>query len=237
MEDGGVVRERRRGGGCLGAAAALVLILAVLAAGFWLLGDTIKRQFMAPSPVTIAQSSLVGLKEQNRLSTFAARYVAVVTSKQSRLGLSAQKTMIMPGMVRYEVDLSKLQPSDVRWDAATSKLTVALPQVEIVGPEVDMDHIREYGEGGILMALTNAEESLDAANRTAAKAELVRQAREPMPMRLARDATRRAVERSFAMPLRAVGINATVEVLFPDERGGEVWDMSRPIDEVLANRK
>ncbi len=58
MEDGGVVRERRRGGGCLGAAAALVLILAVLAAGFWFLGDTIKRQFMAPSPrATIAATS------------------------------------------------------------------------------------------------------------------------------------------------------------------------------------
>src|SRR3546814_13324909 len=63
---------------------------------------------LSHDPVTIANSSLQGLQEQNRLSAFAARYVAVVTSKQSRLGLTAEKTMIMPGMVRYEVDLGKL---------------------------------------------------------------------------------------------------------------------------------
>src|SRR3546814_3258102 len=62
---------------------------------------------LSPDPVTIANSSLQGLQEQNRLSAFAARYVAVVTSTQSRLGLTAEKTMIMPGMVRYEVDLGK----------------------------------------------------------------------------------------------------------------------------------
>src|SRR3546814_3730619 len=71
---------------------------------------------LSPDPVTIANSSLQGLQEQNRLSAFAARYVAVVTSKQSRLGLTAEKTMIMPGMVRYEVDLGKLTQRDVTWD-------------------------------------------------------------------------------------------------------------------------
>jgi hypothetical protein len=234
MEDGGV---NRSSGGCLKLFGALLIVVIAIGAGFWFLGDTIKKQFMAPSPTTVAQASLESLREQNRLSTFAARYVAVVTSKQSRLGLTAQKTMIMPGMVRYEVDLSKLQQSDLSWDAANNRLSITLPPLEIVGPDVDMDQIREYGAGGILMALTNAEEALDSANRKAAKDELVRQAREAMPMRLARDATKRAVERSFAMPLRAAGINANVEVFFPDERqGNEVWDMSRNPADVLANR-
>jgi hypothetical protein len=219
----------------IGAVAALIL---VIGGGFWFLGDQIKRQFAAPSPVTVAQASLEGLREQNRLSTFAARYVAVVTSTQSRLGLSAKKTLIMPGMIRYEVDLSKLQQRNLKWDAGANKLTITLPPVEVVGPEVDINNIREYGEGGILMSLTNVEDKLDEANRKAGQAELVRQAREETPMRLARDATRRAVERSFLMPLKAVGVNATVEVLFPDEVKGpsEQWDVSRSIEDVLANR-
>jgi hypothetical protein len=226
MDDGGV---NRSSGGCLKLFGVLAVVLIAIGAGFWFLGDTIKRQFMAPSPTTVAQASLESLREQNRLSTFAARYVAVVTSKQTRLGLTAQKTMIMPGMVRYEVDLSKLQQSDLNWDAANNRLSITLPPLEIVGPDVDMD--------GILMALTNAEEALDSANRKAAKDELVRQAREAMPMRLARDATKRAVERSFEMPLKAAGVNAEVEVFFPDERqGNEVWDMSRNPADVLANR-
>ncbi|WP_294092746.1 DUF4230 domain-containing protein [Sphingomonas sp.] len=224
--------------GCMGLVGTLLALILVIGGGFWFLGDQLKRQFAAPSPVTVAQASLQGLREQNRLSTFAARYVAVVTSTQSRLGLEAKKTMIMPGNVRYEVDLSKLQQRNLSWDAANNKLTITLPPIEVVGPEVDINNIREYGAGGLLMSLTNAEDALDEANRKAAQVELVRQAREETPMRLARDATRRAVERSFSMPLRAIGVNANVEVLFPDETNApsEQWDVSRSVSDVLANR-
>ncbi|MDF7775208.1 DUF4230 domain-containing protein [Sphingomonas sp. AOB5] len=244
MEDGGVTeRERRRGsglGGCVNAVILAILILGAIAAGFWFLGDSLKKRFLEPDPVTVATSSLQGLREQNRLSTFAARYVAVVTSKQSRLGLTAQKTLIMPGSVRYEVDLSKLSDKDLSWDAGSNTLTITLPPVEVIGPDVDIDQIREYGEGGILMALTDAEAKLDAANRQAARVELVRQAREATPMRMAREATRRAVENNFALPLRAAGITANVTVRFADEgdrSNRERWDMSRRPEDVYANRQ
>ncbi|MGK6355995.1 DUF4230 domain-containing protein [Sphingomonas sp. DT-207] len=217
---------------------AVAIALAV-GAGLWIVGEVVKRQFAGPSPVTVAQASLQGLREQNRLSTFAARYVAVVTSKQSRLGLSAQKTLIMPGMVRYEVDLSKLQQRNLEWDAASNRLTVTLPPIEVVGPQVDIDNIQEYSEGGILMRLTDVEGKLDEANRKAGQQELIRQARAETPMKLAKEATRRAVERSFAMPLKAVGLDARVEVYFPDERrrtSDEVWDVSRSPEDVVANK-
>ncbi|WP_204271705.1 hypothetical protein, partial [Escherichia coli] len=69
--------------------------------------------------------------------------------------------------------------------------------------------------------------------------ELLRQAQSGPYMRMAREATRRAVERSFAMPLRATGIDAQVRVLFPDEanRSTERWDVSRRPEEVLGNRE
>lgn len=191
---------------------------------------------LAPDPETIATASLQGLREQNRLSAFAARFVAVVTSEQSRLGLSARKTMIMPGMVRYEVDLSKLEQRDVTWNEATSTLSVTLPPVEISGPEVDLAAIREYDGGGILMRLTDAESALDRANRARGQQELLAQARQPVPMRLAEDATRRAIASSFAMPLRAVGIDANVDVRFAHEgrTSAEQVDRSRSVEEVLG---
>lgn len=234
MEAGGV-----KAWGCLKYLGLLLALVIVVGGGFWFLGDTLKRQFAGPTPETVAQASLQGLREQNRLSTFAARYVAVVTSKQSRLGMTAQKTMIMPGMVRYEVDLAKLEQRNVEWDAANKRLTITLPPVEVVGPDVDIDNIREYDNGGILINVTNVGATLTDANRKTGQAELVRQAREEMPMKLARDATRRAVERSFAMPLKAAGLDASVQVLFPNERGStdkERWDVSRSVDDVLANR-
>jgi len=193
---------------------------------------------LQPDPTTIASASLQGLREQNRLSAFAARFVAVTTSRQQTLGLSAERTLIMPGTVRYEVDMGRLTQRDVIWDGATRTLSVRLPSVEVDGPQVDLGAIREYGSGGVLTTFTDARARLDEANRRAGQQELVRQAREAPMIRLARDATRRAVERSFAMPLRAAGVDATVRVRFADEPvpSGERWDVSRLIEEVLANR-
>ena len=242
MDDGGVnERGPRRGGGngCLKGVIALAILIALLLAGLWYLGDNIRARIMGGAdPVSVATSSLQGLREQNRLSTFSGSYVAVVTSKQTRLGLTAQKTMIMPGTVRYEVDLSKLSEKDLKWDPATRTLTVVLPPIEVIGPEVNLDGIREYGNGGILMTFTDAEASLDTANRKAAQEELLRQARSPMYMRLARQSTKRAIENSFLMPLRAVGVQATVNVLFLDEVGKptERWDESRRPEDVINNR-
>jgi hypothetical protein len=192
-----------------------------------------------PDPETIAAASLQSMREQSRLTPFAARYVAVVTSSQSRFGLSAQKTLIMPGMVRYEVDLGKLQQRDLRWNDAAKTLTITLPPLEISRPDIDLNELREYSEGGVLMALTNAEDRLDEANRARGQQELIRQARQPLPMRLARDAAKRAVARSFAMPLRAAGIEADVQVRFAEEGAQEpsYIDRSRRIEDVLKERK
>ena len=93
----------------------------------------------------------------------------------------AERTLILPGDVRYEVDLAKLQPQDVRWDAASKTLRVRLPDIEIAGPEVDLAASREYGEGGVLAALTDAEGALDKANQARAVAYLRKQAMAEVP--------------------------------------------------------
>lgn len=226
--------------GCIIALGVVAAMALAVVATLWAANRWIEGKLSPVDPVTVASASLEGLREQNRLSAFAARYVAVVTSKQSRLGLSAEKTLIMPGLVRYEVDLGRLQQRDVRWDAATKRLTIRLPAIELVGPQVDLSAIREYGGTGILTTLTDAEKTLDTANRRAGQDELVKQARAPVPMKLARDATRRAVERSFAMPLRAAGLDATVEAFFADEDPNAIrerWDQSRSVEEVLKDRR
>lgn len=213
-----------------------LVALGLLFAGFFVLKSYLTSKF-APDPETIVSSTLSGMREQNRLTSFIASYVAVVTSEQSRLGLTARKTLIMPGTVRYEVDLGKLEPEDLSWNESAKELTVTLPPIEIAGPQVDLNAIREYDGGGLLMRLTDAEQRLDEANRKAAQAELLRQAKAPTPMRIAREATRRAVERNFALPLRAAGLDAHVVVRFPDEgRSAEQMDRSTPLNEVLGTR-
>lgn len=208
-------------------AVPIVFILMI-----WWAVDGIRSWREGPSPETIASASLTGIREQNRLSAFAANYAAVVTSEQQRFGLSAKKTLIMQGLVRYEVDMAKLTENDVRWDASTGTLRVKIPAIETAPPQIDLKSIQEYGENGLLRAFTNVDDRLDDANRAKGQAELVRQANGPVPMKLARDAFKRAIAHNFQVPLRAAGLDAKVEAYFADELGGNVttrWDESTPL--------
>ena len=220
------------------------LVLAMIAAALLLgllLGVTTgiaDRIFGGPKPETIATASLESMRAQNRLIAFVARYVSVVSSEQQRLGglVSSERTLILPGDVRYELDLSKLQPKDVTWDASSKTLRVALPEIEIAGPDVDINAVREYGGGGVLSALTDTNQQLDQTNRARAVADLRKQAKGDVPMRLAHQAARSAVERSFAMPLAAAGFtDVKVVARFPTEGSDtpSYIDLSTPYEEAI----
>ena len=217
----------------------LAMIVVALALGL-LLGVTTgiaDRIFGGLNPKTIATSSLESMRAQNRLIAFVARYVSVTTTQESRFGLSAKRTLILPGDVRYELDLSKLQPKDVTWDGPSKTLRVQLPEIEIAGPDVDLAAAQEYGQGGILSALTNANQQLDSANRAKAVADLRKQAQGAVQMRLAHQAARAAIERSFAMPLLAAGFkDVKVVARFPTEGSNEpsYIDLSTPYNEAIA---
>jgi len=218
---------------------AIALVLGVLVGTSTGLAD---RLFGGPNPKTIASSSLESMRAQNRLIAFVARYVSVTTSETSRFGFAAKRTLILPGDVRYELDLSKLQPNDVTWDVSTKTLRVKLPEIEIAGPDVDLAAAQEYGEGGVLSALTNANQQMDSANRAKAVADLRKQAQGATQMRLAHQAARQAIERSFAMPLLAAGFkDVKVQARFPTDGTDDpsYLDLSTPYEEAIkeAERK
>jgi hypothetical protein len=216
-------------------AVVLALLLGLIVGGALDIG---KRLFGGPNPETVASSALQSMRAQNRLVPFVARYVSVVSSRQERLGglVSSERTLILPGDVRYELDLAQLEPEDVQWDKATSTLNVTLPEIEIAGPEVDLAAAREYGENGVLSVITDADQALDRNNRARAVADLRKQAGAAVPMRLAQEAGRQAVERSFALPLQAAGFdNAKVVARYVTE-GSPVTrplDRSRSYNDVL----
>jgi hypothetical protein len=220
-------------------AIAAIVVALVLGVLLGITSGVADRIFGGPDPKTIATSSLESMRAQNRLITFVARYVSVVSSEQERLGglVSTERTLVLPGNVRYEVDLSQLQPDDVTWDAGSQTLNVRIPDIEIAGPEVDLNAAREYGSGGVLATLTNAETQLDEANRARAVADLRKQAQAEVPMRLARDSARQAIERSFSMPLKAAGFDdAKVVARFASEDRSDpsYLDTSTPYNEAIA---
>jgi len=219
------------------------LVIAMVAVSLLLglllgISSGVADRLFGPNPKTIASSSLESMRAQNRLVAFVARYVSVVTSEQQRLGglVSSERTLILPGDVRYELDLSKLQSGDVIWDGSTKTLKVKLPEIEVAGPDIDINSVKEYGGGGVLSALTNANQQLDQANRARAVQDLRKQATAEVPMRLAHQAARLAVERSFAMPLQAAGFkDVKVVARFPTEGTDDpsYLDLSTPYEEAI----
>jgi hypothetical protein len=218
------------------AAVVLALLVGLALGGAGL----IDRVLGGRNPQAIATSSLESMRAQSRLVPFVARFVSVTSASQRRLGLSTERTLVLPGTVRYEVDLTRLTERDVQWDGSTNTLTVTLPDIEIAGPEVDLALAREYGTGGLLTVFTDAETRLDRANREEAVADLLGQARAQVPMRLAREAARRAIAHSFAMPLRAAGFtDARVVTRFADETGQEpsYWDISTSYEDAMEEAR
>lgn len=212
----------------------LALVLGLLL-GAW---SGIADRLFGANPETIATASLQSMRAQNRLSVFAARYVSVVSSHESKLGglLNYDRTLILPGDVRYELDMSKLQPKDVDWDKSARTLTIRLPEIEVAGPDIDIRAVKQYGSGGVLSSLTNANEQLDQANRDRAVQDLRKQATAAVPMQLARQSARAAVERNFAMPLLAAGFkDVKVVARFPTDGTTEpsYIDLSTPYDEAI----
>src|SRR5690349_7165423 len=126
-------------------AIAAIVVALVLGVMLGIGSGIVNRIFSGPDPTTIATSSLESMRAQNRLVTFVARYVSVVSSQQERLGglVSTERTLVLPGDVRYELDLSKLQPGDVTWDASSKTLKVKLPEIEVAGPDIDINSVKE----------------------------------------------------------------------------------------------
>jgi hypothetical protein len=154
--------------------------------------------------------------------------------------MEARKTLILPALVRYGIDLRRLRREHLSWDESTRTLSIALPALEISGPEIAMDEAREYSEGGMLMALTGAEAQLDEENARLARQDLMRQARADAPINAAREAAMRMVARGFALPLRASGIAASVSVRFTDASGADLAvHLDRPprVEDAVEDRR
>ncbi len=192
--------------------AGLVAGLALAIAAMFAAPGAFKR-FGRSEPTVDFTATLTAVQRQAQLTVLAARFVAVVNARQERLfGLAtATRSTLVPGTVRYTMDLSAMRPQDLRWNAETKVLTVKAPPIRLQGPEIDVSRLRAFN-GGLTTALPGAAEDLDAATRAEMQRGLLAEARAPFMLGLARQAGDQALKMAFELPLRATLPTATVVV-------------------------
>ncbi len=93
-------------------------------------------------PQMIVQASLETLKEQQVLTPFIARYIAVVPQTTTSAG--SPQLLLVPGTVRYEVDVEGVRASDLEWNATTKELEIKLPKLRVNGPDIVHDAIARW---------------------------------------------------------------------------------------------
>jgi len=166
----------------------------------------------------VVAQNVAALNQQGRVPVFSGRFVALMPGRAgTEPGEGMHPALLVPGTVRYEIDLKALRAQDVVWDEQARTLSIRLPSLLLGDPGLDATGIRQIAEGGAWIAPVDGAGVLDAAARDAARAELLKQARAGDAMNLARDAARALVERSFAAALHAEGGKADIDVHFADE--------------------
>jgi hypothetical protein len=154
--------------------------------------------------------------------------------------LKSDQVVKMPFSVDYFIDASKIGPEDLEWVPASRTLIVNAPDVTVAQPNVDEARRTLVRTSGLFVTRQAGEElSRRTSVHAQAKAQAV--ARSPERMAQARENGRKALAGLLGAPLTKLGFGETrVVVTFPSERparNNEQWDVTRPVDQVLANRQ
>ncbi|BAV64512.1 DUF4230 domain-containing protein [Sphingobium cloacae] len=226
-------------------APAAVALLVLIAAGAMLTGwQRYNRDYV----VTVEEDGSAVTK------LIAERFAGASSLKVSELSGTVQSTaqdvrgfgwlksdqvVKMPFSVDYFVDVSRIGPGDLEWNEKTRTLIVNAPDVKPARPNVDEAARTLVRTSGMFVTRQAAEE---LSRRTSAHAQgrAEKEARSPERMAQARDYGRAALGKLLGAPLGVMGYgDARVIVTFPPERAGtskEQWDVTTPINEVLANK-
>lgn len=193
----------------------------------------------APGEQAVARVVAATMREAGdlRVSRLTGTVQGVGVDTRGLGMLQSRRVMKAPFEVDYFVDLARLRPRDLYWDADRGVLRVDAPDLVVGRPNVDEARTYLDRTDGLFVTRGAMQAMQRQASAGAARV-AEREARSPANLARAKAHARTAVARLFAAPLAAAGVRARVDVRFPDDpvRDEERWDVSRSIEAVLANR-
>lgn len=190
----------------------------------------------------VAKARVVTAAFYGRSDLRVAQLSGVVqgTARASRFWgwLNSSQVIKAPYEVDYFVNLGGLRARDIRMSKDNRLLTIDAPEVFEGRPNIDLARTTYNTIDGLIVT-RGATMEMNRKVSASAQQVALEKAQSKEQRDKAREHARAAIARLFEGALDAAGLDARVEVRFPNERGGssEQWDVSRSIAEVLANAR
>ena len=218
---------------------ALAAAVAALAGGYaayrhWAVRYTVTREDDGSAVTKVVAASLAK-QSALRVATVSGIVQSVAASSRLMGLLTSDQIVKAPFSVDYSVDLSRIAPRDLVWDAKAHALTVNVPEVTIGRPNVDLSAMSLVSTRGLFVT-RDASQEMFRKGAAAASGAATAEARKAQWVALARENARRDLERLLGAPLAAAGVRVdSIHVAFPDERRGPDtrWDVSRSVKDVV----
>lgn len=153
--------------------------------------------------------------------------------------LASDRVIKAPFSVDYTVDVSRLDPAAMGWDADERRLTVTIPEIEVSRPNVDESRMTLSTTRGLIVTRA-ASEAMAQTLAAGTRAKVAAEANRPERILQAKENARRALSRLLKAPLAAAGVKGVdVRIRFASDPlpNSERWDTTRRIDEVLGDAR
>ncbi len=199
-------------------ARPLITLPAIAGIGLLGLGGWYALETLSPDHGDPVAASLLAFEKQDRLTVFSAQLAPVVSADDVRAFgiLTSRQVAVIPARIDYTLDLSQMNAARMKWDAATGRLDVTLPPLQLSKPNLDEGRAQYLREGVFITGAAQAKLTRD--NTLTAERLAADQARNPVLLNLAKDAARTVMQQNLAIPLQVAGYDTvTVTVRFDGE--------------------
>ena len=191
---------------------ALVAIpVAAFGLGYWVapkeqLDQQVEHTgFLQVDTSKVLATTVESLRGENKMLVFAYKGTARVSVKRTKFWvLEASQELIVPAVVNYYVDLSKLSLADVTFDEKAKLVRVKVPRI-IMGDIAFQPEQATTRNGGVLTYSQAQVDELLRRNYSSARRAMTAQAQGRGFIEAAQGQAIRNVESYFEIPLRIVG--------------------------------
>lgn len=191
--------------------AALAIPVAAFGLGYWVapkqqLDEQVEHTgFFQVDTNKVLATTVESLRNENKMLVFAYKGTPRVRVKRTKFWvLGASQELIVPAVVNYYVDLSKLSLADVSYDEKAKLVRVKVPPV-VMGDIAFQPEQATTINGGVLTYSQAQVDELLKRNYASARRAMTAQAQGKAFLQAAQSRAIENVQTYFEIPLRIVG--------------------------------